>query len=368
MAFGSGGSLTGQDAGLLGVNRFSGAIILDDTIKLTEAHSDTVREKVILNYDEAIRQRCRGMLVPIVNIEQRSHEADLPAHLQSGNDVDEWQSIILPGLDTAENALYPEFMSKEKLLILREKSPYVFASQIQQNPMPAGGALFKPEWFPVLDDDPEILLTFLTCDTAETVKSYNDASVFSFWGLYEIEEMGRKTGQLALHWLDCEELRIEPKDLHSAFMDFYANCMRYPVVPMLAAIEKKSTGVTLLSVLKDLRGIHIREIERTAESGSKADRFVSMQSYISSKLISFTRNARHMDNCLNHMSKITANNTHRFDDIADTVYDAIRIALIEKSLYSIDNREKERKQLVQRMNQTFKRRLTAGATRYGRDS
>lgn len=30
------------------------------------------------------------------------------------------------------------------------------------------------------------------------------------------------------------------------------------------------------------------------------------------------------------MSKITANNTHRYDDIADTLADAIKIALIDK--------------------------------------
>jgi len=61
MAFGSGGSITGQDAGLLGVDRFSGCVVMDDTIKLTEASSDVVREKVIDNYDQAIRQRPRGM-------------------------------------------------------------------------------------------------------------------------------------------------------------------------------------------------------------------------------------------------------------------------------------------------------------------
>jgi len=31
MAFGSGGSITGQDAGLLGVDRFSGCVVMDDT-------------------------------------------------------------------------------------------------------------------------------------------------------------------------------------------------------------------------------------------------------------------------------------------------------------------------------------------------
>ena len=37
------------------------------------------------------------------------------------------------------------------------------------------------------------------------------------------------------------------------------------------------------------------------------------------------------------MGKITANNTHRHDDIADTLSDAIRIALIEKTMYSNDH-------------------------------
>ncbi|HEY5234602.1 MAG TPA: hypothetical protein VIJ14_00365, partial [Rhabdochlamydiaceae bacterium] len=48
--------------------------------------------------------------------------------------------------------------------------------------------------------------------------------------------------------------------------------------------------------------------------------------------ISFTKDAKHMPACLKHMSKITPNNTHRFDDVADTLVDAVNIALIEKSL------------------------------------
>jgi hypothetical protein len=34
------------------------------------------------------------------------------------------------------------------------------------------------------------------------------------------------------------------------------------------------------------------------------------------------------------MSKITANETHRWDDIADTAADAIKIALIDKTIIS----------------------------------
>ena len=362
-AFGSGGAITGQDAGLPGLNRFSGAVILDDAHKPDEAHSDTIRQNVINNYDETIRQRCRGINVPIVYIGQRVHEADLTEFFLSGKDVDEWHTTILKGLDSAGNALYPEMMPKEKLLLLKEKSPYVFASQYQQDPMPAGGALFKPGWFKVFDEEPKCHATFITVDTAETEKSWNDATVFSFWGVYETEYAGRKTGDIALHWLDCVELRIEPKDLKDSFIEFYANCCMYPKPPKIAAIEKKSTGVTLISVLHDLQGMQIRQIERNASSGSKSQRFLDMQPFIAERMVSFARNARHMDMCIKHMSKITANNTHRFDDIADTLSDAIRLALIEKTIYSNAGRDEERQQILQNMNQRLQHRISLGKAR-----
>ena len=365
-AFGSSGAITGQDAGLPGLPRFTGCVILDDAHKPDGAHSDTIRQGVIDNYDQTIRQRPRGVNVPIIYVGQRVHEDDLTNFFLSGKDVDEWHTTILKGLDLAGNALYPEMMPKERLLILQEKSPYVFSSQYQQEPIPASGALFKKDYFPILEEEPTFISTFITADTAETEKSWNDASVFSFWGIYEIETMGVKTGQLGLHWLDCVELRIEPKDIHSAFMEFYANCTLHPMPPLLAAIEKKSTGVTLVSVLKEIRGLQIREIERTVASKSKGDRFVDLQQYIAAKRISFPSYGRHNEMCINHMAKITPNCTHAFDDIADTLSDAIRIALIEKTIYNVDTRMEAKKRLAQRMNQSLQQKIRAGAIRNGR--
>jgi predicted phage terminase large subunit-like protein len=187
----------------------------------------------------------------------------------------------------------------------------------------------------ILDEEPPIIATFIIADTAETAKSWNDATVFSFFGIYQIEEFGRKTNQYALHWLDCMELRIEPKDLEPHFLDFAQECMIHPMKPSTAWIEKKSTGTTLTSVMKEkMRTIQIREIERTRSSGNKTERFLRIQPYVAGKKISFTRNARHAKLCIDHMSKITANETHRWDDIADTLADAVRIALIEKTFLS----------------------------------
>jgi predicted phage terminase large subunit-like protein len=218
------------------------------------------------------------------------------------------------------------------LKIRRDKDRYVFAAQHQQDPQPAGGGLFMPEDFPLLDEEPEYYITFITADTAETEDPRNDATVFSFWGYYNIVTEGRKTGVMGLHWIACREIRVEPKHLESEFIDFWQECARHPNPPMIAYIEKKSTGVTLVSVLKGMRGLKIREIERTRKSGSKAQRFIDSQPYIAARQVSLPANGIHTEMCVNHMKKITNNDSHAHDDIADTAADAIRIALIDKQL------------------------------------
>lgn len=337
-AFGSSGAITGRDAGLPGLGRFSGALILDDPHKPDEVHSDLVREGVIQNYRETILQRVRGINVPMIFIGQRLHEADLAQYLLDGKDGSHWDRVILKSIDDSGNALYPEAFPLTMLRTRQEHDIYVFASQHQQDPQPAGGALFKADNFILLEEEPEMLFTFITVDTAETDKSYNDATVFSFWGVYDIVVRGQKTGQRALHWIDCLEMRIEPKDLQDELMSFYGDCMLHDKKPLVAAIEKKSTGVTLISSVKNTRGLEIRDIKRTKASGSKTVRYLEIQPLIAAKMISLPLRGKHSANCITHMTKITANNTHRHDDIADTCYDACKIALIDKTLHYNDNK------------------------------
>ena len=336
-------------------------MIIDDPHKPDEVHSDTVRQSVIDNYRETVQQRMRGVNVPIIFIGQRLHEDDLAQYLIDGNDGHTWEQVIIEAIDKAGNSFYPEVYPASDLAIKQERDPYVYASQFQQTPVPAGGAVFKPDDFVYLDFEPQFIKTFITADTAETDKSWNDATVFSFWGLYEIETFGRKTGQYGLHWIDCMEIRVEPKDLKDAFLDFYADCSRHISPPLMAAIEKKSTGTTLVSILSELRGLSIRQIERTRASGSKTQRFLECQPYVAGKYISFTRGASHSTMCINHMSKITANDTHRHDDIADTLADAIRIGLIEKTLHNVDNKSNDTKKVLNSLGTKLQRKLDAGA-------
>lgn len=356
-AFGSSGGITGRDAGMPNLNRFSGGVLMDDMHKPEEVHSDTLRNKVISNFQGTIEPRRRGINVPFIGIGQRLHEADLPAFWLDGKDGHTWNTVILKALDDAGNALYPEKDTKEELLIKQKHDIYNFASQFQQDPQPAGGALFKPEWFEKMYEDPKMICTFITIDSSETSKVHNDASVFSFWGLYQIETMGQLTQEYALHWLDCYEIRVEPCELKDEFLQFWNRCQMYNTPPIFAAIEKKSTGVTLVSVLQDLRGLQIRPIERTRASGSKSERFRSMQQYIASKKITFPLYGKHSDMCIKHMSRITANDTHAFDDICDTAYDAIKIGLMDKTL--IRSAESRNKIAAEMIGQTLSKQLHA---------
>src|SRR5262249_10851257 len=164
-----------------------------------------------------------------------------------------------------------------------------------QDPLPAGGGLFKRAWFPLLSDMPDIIATFVTADTAETEKEYNDATAFSFWGLYRLSFNGEETGEYGLYWIDCAELRVEPKDLKDEFLDFWTSCMRFKVKPRIAAIEKKSTGVTLVSTLKNTPGIRIMDIPRDRSSGSKTNRFLEIQPFIAGGQVSLPLNGKHTE-------------------------------------------------------------------------
>lgn len=354
-AFGSGGAVTGKDAGFPNCERFSGALIMDDMHKPDEVHSDTMRGSVLKNYGETIAQRVRGPNVAQIFLGQCLHEDDLAAFFKAGQDGYEWNQVVLKGLDDAGNALDPNVKTKEQLMTMEKYNEYVFHAQYQQNPQPSGGGIFKVSNFFLMDQEPNMLATFITADTAETDKTHNDYSVFSFWGIYKLNDLGRREiDEYALHWIDCMAFHAEPKDLESEFMGFYSECCMHKVTPSFAAIEKKSTGVTLSSILGEVRGLTIRNIERTRASGSKIARYFEIQPYINKKLVSLLALGKHTHQCIEHCRKVTANNTHRHDDIADTLYDAVKIALIDKHVITQYTKTDD-KALVTEMAGHFKR-------------
>jgi predicted phage terminase large subunit-like protein len=322
------GSVTGKGGGLRGVNRWGGCLFIDDVHKPDSVTSDVVRKGTIdWFFNTLLSRRNAGESTPIIYIGQRVHSDDLAAHLMEQGG---WETVVLPALDASNNALCPELHTAYELKKMQELDRYVFAAQFMQNPSPQGGGLFRESDFLILDKQPDLIKTFICVDTAETANKINDATAMSLFGLYRIEQFGQPTDIYALHWLDCIEIFCEPKDLRREFMEFYATSCKWQI-PSFCAIEKKSTGTTLVSILKDVQGLNILPVEVSSKSGSKMDRFIQMQPYIAQKLVTLPYGAKHTKMCIEHMTKITSNDSHRRDDICDSVQQAIMLTMIDKS-------------------------------------
>lgn len=351
LGVGAGGGITSNGAGIKYCKRFGGLAVIDDIHKPDETHSKGIRDNLKVWFKETFKSRINTPETPIICIGQILHEDDIPMNLRRSGledstvekktdllDTEKWDSIILRGLDEAGNALDPAMHSAEEHRRMEAVMPYMWWAQYQQEPQPSGGGIFKLDNFTILEDRPDnIVETFITVDTAETSKTYNDATVFSFWGLYRLKINGIEANLWGLHWLDCREIRVDPKDLKDNFMQFYYDCCRFKIPPVIVGIEKKSTGTTLISVLSELPSIRVvntidhrielKKIDEIKEKiilkSNKIDRFLSHQEFVFSRRITFDKYMKHAKMCIDHLVKITANDTHSHDDIADTMSDAI---------------------------------------------
>lgn len=118
--------------------KFGGAIIIDDPLKVIDADSPIMRQKVIDIFEGTIRSRVNDRNTPIIVIMQRLHKDDLCGYLQRPEEKYDWKVISLPAIvteeDGTERALYPFKHSLEELRTMREQNKYVFETQYQQNP------------------------------------------------------------------------------------------------------------------------------------------------------------------------------------------------------------------------------------------
>lgn len=161
LATGVGGSATGEGGNIL---------VIDDPIKLENAFSIAKREEVIEWWDGSMSTRhndpATGSTVVMM---QRTHSDDLTGHLirkmkEGGR---QYEMLILPteyeparhcvtsiGWEDprkgqpAGTLIWPlrfdyEFIQQLK----KDLGPYKASAQLQQNPSPIGGGIFKESWF-----------------------------------------------------------------------------------------------------------------------------------------------------------------------------------------------------------------------------
>lgn len=141
---GVGGSLTGTpiDVG-----------IIDDPFKdREEAMSIRIRDKVYSWYTDVFKTRLHNDSQELI-IMTRWHEDDLCGRILStdkGWDVLVFQAIkereIVGDPRSIGEALWPSKHSLERILDIKQTSPFTFSSLYQQEPKPSSDALVFPEW------------------------------------------------------------------------------------------------------------------------------------------------------------------------------------------------------------------------------
>lgn len=150
---GVGGSLTGTpiDVG-----------IVDDPFKdREEAMSVRIRDKVYSWFTDVFRTRLHNTSQELI-IMTRWDQDDLAGRILKQED--DWEVITYQAIKERDmpndprqigEALWPERHSLERILAIKETSPFTFNSLYQQEPKPSTESLVFPEWS-VYDEEPDI--------------------------------------------------------------------------------------------------------------------------------------------------------------------------------------------------------------------
>lgn len=179
----------------------SNCIIIDDPHKdRTEAESDLARKTVWDYYRSTLYSRLEG-LGTIIVIMQRWRDNDLVGLLleedarikkENPENAENWEVINFPALAEEDEyfhgelvrkegePLWPERYPMEFLQLIRQQSPYFWASQYMQNPILAETAEFKKEYFRVFNEEDlkqKYLRYYTICDPAISQKKSGDNTV-----------------------------------------------------------------------------------------------------------------------------------------------------------------------------------------------
>lgn len=136
------GAVTGFGAGDIYATPYSGDLIIDDSIKIADSFYETKRENVIDSFSNTFWSR-RNQLdkIPIILIEHRTSVNDLSGWIMNKSGY-KYERFCLKGIDDNGEATFPERVSKETLLTLKESTPYAYHAQVQQEPQAYTGNYF----------------------------------------------------------------------------------------------------------------------------------------------------------------------------------------------------------------------------------
>jgi predicted phage terminase large subunit-like protein len=165
--------------------------------------------------------------------------------------------------------------------------PTMTAAQLQQRPIPRGGAIIRSEWWQPWPEEPFPPLDFLICsvDTAYTEDKKADPSAATYWGLNH-DQFGNPRIFLLWAWQEWLELhQLVEKLIDSCQIDNRKlDHPRFPVHRVLLedAASGKSVGQEIARILMQRATFGVDLIKPL---GDKTSRMYSVEPTFSQKLV-----------------------------------------------------------------------------------
>lgn len=243
-----GSAITGFGAGVRNAKGFSGMLCIDDGDKPTEVRSEKIRSKTHTYFVETLLTRLNNSDTPITNTQQRLHQDDLSGFLEENYKFDTFK---FPLLDEDGKCNLPKQYTDRRIKELQVDA-YTFSAQYQQEPIMLGGGVIKHDWWRFYKDieDVRYRRIFITADTANKTKEWNDYTAIGVWGL--------TTGN-RLRLLDLVHGKLEIPELQATMLAIYDKWKQGIGTCRCTAIyiEDKASGTQVIQQLRRAGGLPI---------------------------------------------------------------------------------------------------------------
>jgi predicted phage terminase large subunit-like protein len=338
------GVVTGFRAGLMQSDQlFTGALIIDDPIKPSDAYSKNISEKVNAIFNNTLKSRLATPEVPVILIMQRLTEEDPSNFLLNGGTGEEWHHLLLPAeigpeytypenkythsipveYDLPDGALWPMKATVEQLKEMRDAAPYDTSAQYDQVPTPLGGGIFK-DWmwkYYNWEVPPPFEYRFTTADTALKDGEQNDYSVMMCFGVAENK----------LYLVDILRVKVNSDQIERIYLDFWTKHNYVTTTSgrlRLGYVEDKASGTQLIQGIQTNYSIPIEAVQRGT---NKVTRAMDLVNFVSSGYVYLPEGAPFLSDFKNEMRVFSPVSTSH-DDQVDAFMDGI-----EKGLGQIKN-------------------------------
>lgn len=322
-----GGAITGFGAGTFD-DHFGGAILVDDFMKADDYRSSAEKQSCIEIFENTLRSRKnRPAKDPTIIIAQRLAKDDLINYIKERY-LDEWDLYVIPAYneETGESfweERYPAAMLEK----MKVENPFLFYSQYQQEPIAQGGGVIKHEWWRFYKDmnDQPYRRIFITADTANKTKEWNDYTAIGVWGL---------TQSNRLRMLDMVHAKMEIPELQQTFLVLWdkwkmgiGSCRCSAIY-----IEDKASGTQVIQMLRRQGGLPIMPV--TPEK-DKYTRVLDVVPQIVAGNVELPESDSHAlsKEFLSESDAFSADDSHAHDDMVDMMTMAVSQAFNQRGYF-----------------------------------